>query len=357
MRAEGRHHPGRTCLRRVAEATPGLFIVNSAGNYRRWRTHACGRMAPGESHSLTFVTYPTDINLNEIEIWYDGSDEFAVSINPPGYTSGRPVRLGERSDLLVGGRVVGRVYHRKHDPNNGDNHFVAYLDPIGFPGEWTVTLEARRVVSGRFHAWIERDDSCPGCQARFTPADNDPATTLGSITTSHLPLIVGAYDGHDPARPAAPFSSSGPSRDARLKPDLVAPGVAVLAGRSAPITASQSPDLLVRKSGTSMATPHVTGAVALCLQAAGGRLSAVEIRSLVLGSCDPAPSADPNRFGSGYLNVSQLAADVQQAPEPLTITKESTMDTEEAILLLAATPASAYRELSLPSGQPAGALG
>ena len=122
-------------------ATTGLFIVNSAGNYRRWRTHACGRMAPGESHSLTFVTYPTDVNLNEIEIWYDGSDEFAVSINPPGYTSGRPVRLGQRSDLLVGGRVVGRVYHRKHDPNNGDNHFVAYLDPIGLPGEWTVTVE------------------------------------------------------------------------------------------------------------------------------------------------------------------------------------------------------------------------
>ena len=206
-------------------------------------------------------------------------------------------------------------------------------------------MKSRRVLSGRFHAWIERDDSCPGCQARFTPADNDMATTLGSITTSHLPLIVGAYNGHDPARGAAPFSSSGPSRDARLKPDLVAPGVAVLAGRSAPITASRSPNLLVRKSGTSMATPHVTGAVALCLQAAGGRLSAVEIRSLVLGSCDPAPGADANRFGSGYLNVSQLAADIRQAPEPLTITKESTMDTEEAILLLAATPAGAYREL------------
>ena len=78
------------------------------------------------------------------------------------------MRLGERSDLLIEGRVVGRVYHRKHDPNNGDNHIVAYLDPIGRAGNWTVTLEARQVSSGRFHAWIERDDTCPGCQARFT---------------------------------------------------------------------------------------------------------------------------------------------------------------------------------------------
>ena len=51
------------------------------------------------------------------------------------------MRLGERSDILVAGRVVGRVYHREHDPNNGDNHIVAYLDPIGCAGNWTITLE------------------------------------------------------------------------------------------------------------------------------------------------------------------------------------------------------------------------
>ena len=179
------------------------------------------------------------------------------------------MRLGERSDLLIEGQAVGRVYHRKHDPNNGDNHIVAYIDPIGRAGNWTVTLEARQVKSGRFHAWIERDDTCRGCQARFTPADSNPVTTIGTITTSRLPLIVGAYDGHDPARPVAPFSSSGPSRDLRPKPDLVAPGVDVLAARSASIIDSHNPGLLVRKSGTSMATPHVTGAVALCLEAAG----------------------------------------------------------------------------------------
>ena len=99
----------------------------------------------GQEHSLTFVVDPADITLNEVEIWYDGADEFAVRIDPPGYPGAVPVRLGERSDLLIAGRVVGRVYHRKHDPNNGDNHIVAYLDPIGRAGNWTVTLEARRV--------------------------------------------------------------------------------------------------------------------------------------------------------------------------------------------------------------------
>src|SRR5207248_3907298 len=124
--------------------TPGRCIINSAGNYFRWRAHASGTLAPGESRSLTFRTGPADITVNELEIWYDGADEFAVSIGPPGYAAGPPVRLGERADLLAGGRVCGRVYHRECDPNNGDNHIVAYLDPVGLPGSWTVTLEGRR---------------------------------------------------------------------------------------------------------------------------------------------------------------------------------------------------------------------
>lgn len=359
---------GRTCgpkdgttlveraLDELLAATPGRFVVNSAGNYFGRRTHACGVIAPGESRSLTFVIDPANITVSEVEVWYDGADEFAVRIDPPGHAGGRAVRLGERSDLLIEGRVAGRIYHRKHDPNNGDNHIVVYIDPVGRSGDWTVTLEALRVETGRFHAWIERDDTCPGCQARFTPADSSPVTTIGTITTSHLPLIVGAYDGHDPARPVAPFSSSGPSRDLRRKPDLAAPGVGVLAARSASIVDSRNPGLLVRKSGTSMATPHVTGAVALCLEVAGDALSARQIRSLVLGSCDPVPGTDPQRrLGRGYLNIPRLAADAQRAiPAPAIAlgAKEPTMDTEDAIALLTAAPGITYREyLYRPRGQ------
>jgi subtilisin family serine protease len=336
-------------------ATPGRFIVDSAGNYFRWRAHSCGTIGAGETLSLAVAVDPADINLNELEIWYDGADEFAVSIIPPGYAGARPVRLGERADILIAGRVAGRVYHRKHDPNNGDNHIVAYLDPIGHAGNWAVSLEARRVNSGRFHAWIERDDTCRGCQARFAPDDSNPSTTIGSIASSHLPLVVGAYDGHDPDRPVATFSSAGPSRDGRGKPDLVAPGVDVLAARSAPAGASRSSGLLVRGNGTSFATPHVAGAVALCYEAAGSRLTARQIRSLVLDSCDPFPGADPQfRLGCGYLNIPRLLADVRQAltePASPPAAKEPTMATEDTIVL-AAAPAVAYREyLYRPEGQ------
>ena len=129
----------------------------------------------------------------------------------------------------------------------------------------------------------------------------------------------------------------------------------MLAARSAPVGASRNPGLLVRGSGTSFATPHVTGAVALCFEAAGNRLSAHEIRSLVLGSCDPVPDSDPQcRLGRGYLNIPRLVADLQQALAAPAApgAKEPTMDTEDAIVLLAAAPATAYREyLYRPRGQ------
>ncbi|HEV3478081.1 MAG TPA: S8 family serine peptidase [Gaiellaceae bacterium] len=74
------------------------------------------------------------------------------------------------------------------------------------------------------------------------------------------------HGGPNPGDVIAGFSSRGPTQDKDIKPDVVAPGVDVFSGGYAtgpfptPFTGFGS------ASGTSMATPHVAGAVALLLQ-------------------------------------------------------------------------------------------
>jgi subtilisin family serine protease len=91
------------------------------------------------------------------------------------------------------------------------------------------------------------------------PGNADRAITVGS-THRDMPHVYGV----------SYFSSKGPTGDGRPKPDLVAPGEKIvscgagstLAGARA---ASSSEALYVDDSGTSMAAPHVSGAIAAFL--------------------------------------------------------------------------------------------
>lgn len=206
----GRHggpHDGSTltelALDELLSAAPGRFIAQSAGNYHESHTHANGQLRQGDSTELRFVTDPADTTSNELEIWYPGSDELVIRLEPPGAIEVGSVRLGEAVDVIVAGQVVGRVYHRAHDPNNGDHHVDAFLYPWAPAGQWGVRLEGRCIADGRWHAWLERDEACPRCQARFVPRDASADTTIGTIASGHMPLVVGAYDDRSPfGRPA-----------------------------------------------------------------------------------------------------------------------------------------------------------
>lgn len=114
----------------------------------------------------------------------------------------------------------------------------------------------------------------------------------------------------------APFSSRGPTAFGSAKPDIAAPGVnitsAIPASRGANgkvlpnLTRAELGD---RLSGTSMATPIVSGVVALILQRrlqAGEDVSASSVRHELLSGSFRHLAKPPAEVGVGRLNVGSL---------------------------------------------------
>lgn len=110
------------------------------------------------------------------------------------------------------------------------------------------------------------------------------------------------------------FSSPGPSRDGRMKPDIAAPGAIIMSTMPANLAggianSAKDPDMQHQWMwGTSMAAPHSTGAVALYFQKFPGHTLA-NVR-YYLGNWAKndtfTKSIGKNGFGAGKLNISNL---------------------------------------------------
>jgi subtilisin family serine protease len=126
----------------------------------------------------------------------------------------------------------------------------------------------------------------------------------------------------------APFSSKGPRVDNfDVKPDITAPGVSVTAACSS--TASSIPcpggSKYTTLSGTSMATPHISGSAALLIQQArmlGKIITPAQIKDMLQGSSQVLgppipgqPDVDIYAQGAGLVKIDKaLTSDVGISP-------------------------------------------
>lgn len=307
--SHGGPHDGKSLVERgidnLLSAAPGRAVCMSTGNYRQAQIHTHGRLIPGNKYVFTWIIDPADVTLNELEVWYPGRDTFSVSAVLPDGSQTFSAFLGERTSVILNGLEIGRIYNRKNDPNNHDNHIDIFLYQNAPAGHWNVILYGEDVVDGRFHVWIERDRGDPHNQSRLYESDATKDYTIGSICSGDRTIAVGAFDSRSPHRELALFSSCGPTRDGRQKPTILAPGVKILAARSTPAGVLVPTNLLVANSGASMAAPYVTGSVALVFQAAAPRkLWIFETQRIMLSSAEKILSdGSKSCFGEGYLNI------------------------------------------------------
>lgn len=213
---------------------------------------------------MTVGVYETGLN---VQLWKEYSDRYLVTVvSPSGETfladtdrSGKQIyRLGQTQILFYNGEpapyMTGQELYFDFLPVVGSR----YLDQ----GVWTFRLRPLRVVTGNYTFYLP-SATVRSADTRFVRPTPDVTLTIPS--TASGVVTVGAYD---PVYESyADFSGRGylyqeqvnsRTSDAYVKPDLVAPGVGVIApdrdGGYSPVT------------GTSFAAPFVTGAAALLMQ-------------------------------------------------------------------------------------------
>ena len=130
----------------------------------------------------------------------------------------------------------------------------------------------------------------------FAAGNRGPSSSsVGSPASNPGVFAIGASDIDDDI---ANFSSRGPSPWGEVKPHIVAPGVAVLSSVPGGIYAFSN--------GTSMATPHVAGLVAL-LRSADPTLSITETIDIIAQTSVPLKLPLPNNE-SGWGRIDAYAA-------------------------------------------------
>jgi subtilisin family serine protease len=193
--------------------------------------------------------------------------------------------------------------------------FQWVLDPDGDPA----TDDAPDVVNG---SWVL--GSGPSCDLSLQPdvqalrasgvlpvfaAGNFGPNASTSASPANYPesFSVGAVDINDAVWG---YSSSGPSScggRTRVFPDLVAPGVGILA--------ADRYGSYQYLSGTSIAAPHVAGALALLLAGHPGLDVTRQESSLTASARDLGPAGPDPRYGYGRLDVAAADTWLSAAPD------------------------------------------
>jgi subtilisin family serine protease len=299
----------------------GRAVVIAAGNSRLDNHHITRQLQPGQPTQLLWEIPKSDKTNNMLDLWYKGTEVLEIFLFTPLNERLGPFPLKKTITIERQGQPAGRVYHRKKDPNNGDNQIVLQFGPRMEEGTWRIGLRPLGTQPVGIHAWIEID---PGMNSTFKGVlPTDTACTIGSLACGELAIAVSAYDP-DAAAKLPHLTAEGPTRNNQSKPEVSAPGYGIRAARSLRDDTRQG-------GGTSAAAPHVTGLIALLIQASGQTLSIEQIRDAVMNNArnDPPPGSSwDSCFGIGRVNAAAaILAQVNHAPLVLNVAAASSMTT------------------------------
>ena len=252
-------HSGTSLLETYLDSVSDLgriCIVTGSGNEGNNGGHAGGRILSNTSKSLEFVVGDYERNLS-IQIWKNYWDEIRIQLLPP--FSQVPIQIPDvpGSWRFTVGDTELLIYYGEPSPYS--LYQELYIDFISSrtyiaSGVWTFLLTAQNITDGIYDLWMPAAAIRGNATQFLSPT---PETTLTIPSTAAKTISVGAYDSN--TNTYAPFSGRGFTWNTnQVKPDIVAPGV--------DITSCAVGGGYETRSGTSMATPFVSGSCALLMQ-------------------------------------------------------------------------------------------
>ena len=299
---------------------PGLVIVKSAGNERGHHGHAKVFATKNLIETITWQAKDRSREQDYIEGWYDGFDDLEFVLIDPNGTRSPSLFFDPAVDNATQPKIVsGVLHHNRYELSLTKTHadnahsLIQIVISKGDQGQkiqsgtWQLEILGREVVSqtGRVDFWIERGSS----RAINFEHGADDGMTLSVPGTARSVITVGACAPEGPPIRLTSSSSYGPTRGGDEKPEITAPGDQIVAARSN----TNNHVAGVAMTGTSMAAPHVTGAIVLAMSKLQKRdpvrqLNANQFRQLlIMHALDAARNHHPGR-GFGILDVEKFLA-------------------------------------------------
>lgn len=218
--------------------------------------HTDGRLKEGESKEIELAVGEYETGFS-VQIWKFYLDTADIMLTSPGGRMAGPVRNLSGAQRFTLEQTEILLYYGEPSPYSiFQEIYLEFLPKEEYvdPGIWVFTLIPTEIKDGRYQLWLP-SAAALNSQTRFLYPT--PYRTLTLPSTAERILTVGAYDSR--TMTYADFSGRGDNCPGALqKPDLAAPGVG--------ITTTAPGGGYAQATGTSFATPFVTGASALLME-------------------------------------------------------------------------------------------
>lgn len=295
-------HNGFSLLSMMLDAYSSVLnrsVVISAGNGAVQRRHFFREFNSLSDAAEAEIRVGEGVEGFTAELWTAVPNVMTVAFTSPsgertGYIS---LKQGyEYQENFVFDRTEVSVEYRLLLENNDSQLiFIRFKNPS--QGIWRISIKPVRVSSGRFHIWLPVEEFLSG-EVYFLQAD--PDTTLAEPGSCLAAMTVGFYNGVDNSVDIN--SGRGYTRDGRVKPDYVVPGVLV--------TGAGLNNEFVVRSGSSVAAGIAAGASALLMewvlkQPNPYGVNSSQVRNIILLGAEQRPGTEsPNQeWGYGAMNL------------------------------------------------------